>query len=216
MRHLFVASLAILAVLQPPAAAGMGGATPFRIVPGAYDKKAGERATGAAGPATGRVGLKGLSVAVEHLDPQARAAFARSIDPASPDPFGVPPGRPEFYTTFLVEFENQSGREVLFQPGNVALVTDRGEQQFPVDLTDLYRAAALREAEDPEATMRRIAPLIFDSSVTIQTGRRLSRLLVFGPLPPKWKEIRLLFSFLHIGSETDTVSLTFHKQVIGG
>jgi len=216
MRRFLAVPLAMLAVLQPAAAGAIGGATPFRIVPGAYDKKAGARATGAAGPATGRISLKGLTVAVAHLDPEARAAFARSLDPASPDPFRVPPGRPEFYTTFLVEFENQSGREVIFQPGNVALMTERGEQQSPVDITDLYRAAALRESEDPEAAMRRVAPLIFDSSVTIQPGRRLSRLLVFGPLPPKWKEIRLLFSFLHIGSETDTVSLAFHKQVIGG
>src|SRR5260221_8785849 len=42
---------------------------------------------------------------------------------------------------------------------------------------------------------------IFDLSTTIPQGQRLARLLVFGALPAKWKQLNLLFSFLQIGSE---------------
>ncbi len=139
----------------------------------------------------------------------------RKVAHAASDPFAVPPGRPEIYRAVRVAFDNQSGADVTFQPGNVVLLTDRKTQEFAIDLTDLYRVAARGDA-DPQSLIGNMAPLIFDSSTAIPKGRRIERLLIFGPLHPKWKELRLHFSFLQIGSETHTVSFTFHRQPLGG
>ena len=65
---------------------------------------------------------------------------------------------------------------------------------------------------DPEQTMDRIKPIIFDSTTTIPKGKTVERLLVFGPFPPKWKELQLQFSFLQVGTETHSASFNFHKQ----
>ena len=198
----------------PPAPGGAPAeSAPFRILPGPRPKKP---APAAGRRAASRTTVRGLTLEVEFLEPGDRAAFIRTLDPAADDPFAAPAGRPEAYHAFRLTFENDSGADVAFQPGNVLLITAPKEQQRPLDLTDLYRIAARAEGGDPEGAMARVAGLIYDSSITIPRGRRASRLVVFGPLPMKWKEFRLLFSFLQIGTETHTLSFTFHKQVLEG
>ena len=196
-----------------PAAAAAKAPAPFRILPGPYDK---DGPSGPGAPVASRFTLRGVTVAVELLLGESRAAFIKSLDPKATDPFAPPPGRPELYRTFLLAFENNAPVEVTFQPGNVVLVTDRDEQQFPIDTSALYLAEARRGVTDPQPVLDRVAPLIFESSTTIPSGGHLERLLVFGPLPEKWKEFRLHFSYLQIGPETHTVSFTFHKQPLKG
>ena len=207
---LAAAGLAATAGLAPPVWAGAPAA--YRIAAGRYDRK---RDALADAPPAIHFTLKGLTVLVEYLDPAARAAFISSLDPQAGDLFAPPPGRPQAYTAFRVDLDNASASDVTFQPGNVILSTDRKAHMFPVDLTDLYRVASRDENADADLLMRRVAPLIFDSSVTIRSGARLSRLLVFGPLPEKWREFGLHFSFIQIGTETHSLSFPFHKQASG-
>jgi hypothetical protein len=222
MPRIFATTLLLLVMMQPAPAtparanAAVKRTAPFHILPGAYPGRGRASEAPARGAAVSRFTIKGLTVLVEYLEPEGRAAFIRTIDPKAADPFAVPAGRPEFYHAFLVTFENQSPLDVSFQPGNVVLATDHKEQQFPIDLTDLYRTATRLEVDDPERAMQRAAPLIFDSSTTIPRGQRLSRLLVFGPLPSRWKEFHLHFSYLQIGAETHTLSFTFHRQPLEG
>ncbi len=189
----------------------------YRIFAGPYDKKA----KPGSGARVTRFSLKGLTVEVEFLEPAERAAFIRGIDPGAADPFAVAPGRPELFHAFRMEFDNRSSLPVTFQAGNVLLVTDRNEQQFAVDLTDLYRRAVNTEAINPEApnpetAIEEAARYIFDSSTTIPAGTKVSRLLVFGPLPEAWKEFRLHVSFLQLGAQTHTLSFAFHRQFVQG
>jgi hypothetical protein len=206
-------ALLCVAALAAAAAAAPSGRDAYRIAAGPYARKA----DGAAGPATGRHTVRGLSVAIEYLEPEARAAFVTALDGGA-DPFAVAPGRRELYHAFRVAFHNVSDTEVLFQAGNVLRIFDGGRRQdFPIDLTDLYRTAArAHDAADPDAMIARAAGIIFDSSTAIPRGGRLERLLVFGPPPEKWKEMRVLFSFLQIGTETHTVSFLFHRRPVKG
>lgn len=186
---------------------------PYRILPGPFNR----HATAAPdAPSARRFTTSGLTVEVAPLEHEERAAFIRTIKPGAGDPFATPAGRTERYHAFRVAFENDSGLAVIFQPGNVVLVTDRNTHQFPIDTPDLYLAAARAGAGDPQAMMDKAAAFIFDSSTRIPSGGRLSRLLVFGPLPEKWKEFRLDFSFLQIGTETRSLSFAFHKQIQEG
>ena len=210
-RAIALASLA--AILVGPAGASSGDQGSYRILAGPYSRKDVKAGTGH--PAA-RATLRGLTITVEFLEPGARAAFVKAIDPSMPDPFAARPGRPEIYSAFRVAFDNRSSADVQFQAGNVVMITDRKTQRFPVDLTDLYRVAAEVGVADPESTMDRIAPIIFDNSTTIPKGKTLERLLVFGPFPAKWKELQLHFSFLQIGTETHTASFNFHKQPLRG
>ena len=206
-RAFAAASIALL--LSGSAGASSRDADPYRVLAGPYSRK--EVKAGVGHPEA-RTTLKGLIITVEFLDPEARAAFVKSVAPSSPDPFAARPGRPEVYSAFHVAFDNRSPFDVQFQAGNVVMITDRKTQDFAVDLTDLYRVAEQVGAADPERTMDRIAPIIFDSTTTIPKGKTVERLLVFGPFPPKWKELQLQFSFLQIGTETRSASFNFHKQ----
>ncbi len=208
---IILACLVLLAV--GAAGASSRAQDPYRVLAGPYSRK---EIKAGIGQSAARARLKGLAITVEFLGPEARAAFVKSIAPALPDPFAVRPGRPEVYSAFRVAFDNQSPADAQFQAGNVVMILDRKTQDFPVDLTDLYRAAEEIGAADPERTIDRIAPIIFDSSTTIPKGRMIERLLVFGPFPERWKEFQLHFSFLQIGTETLTVSFMFHKQPLRG
>ena len=211
-RPIVAGSLVALA-LASLAWAGAKEPAPFRVLPGPYSRKAIE--SGVRSSTTSHFNVKGLAITVEFLEPDARAAFLRKATSGASDPFAVPPGRPEIYHAVRVAFENQSRADVVFQPGNVMLITDRKAPQYAIDLTDIYRAAAHAES-DTEQVFERLAPAMFDSSTEIPKGRTLERLLVFGPFPPKWKELRVNFSFLQIGAETHSVSFMFHKQPVGG
>lgn len=208
-----VVLVSLLPAAGTPAAASSREETPYRVLAGPYVKK--EVKAGVGQPAA-RATLKGVTITVEFLEAPARAAFVESIAPSMPDPFAARPGRPEIYSVFRVAFENRSPADVLFQAGNVVMITDRKTQDFPVDLTDLYHVAAEIGVADPETQMDRIAPLMFDGSTTIPKGQRIERLLVFGPFPAKWREFQLHFSFLQIGTETHTLSFNFHKQPLKG
>lgn len=205
--------LATLSCLLPAAGEPAGAVTkdqgPYLVIPGPYSRKSAR--TGPGDPVA-RAALLGVTIAVEYLQPADRAAFVKSIDPSMQDPFAARPGRPEAYSAFRVAIDNGSRADVQFQAGNVVLITDAKTQDFPVDLTDLYRGAEQAGLADPEQMIDRIAPLVFDSHTTIARGTKVARLLVFGPLPQKWKDLQLHFSFLEIGTETHTVSFRFHKQ----
>ena len=204
-------AVAILLAAAPAATARKKPPPPYRIVPGPYVKKAPPPADH---PAPSRFVLLGLTVLLDHLEPHDRFAFIADIDPQLGDPFGTPPGRPQRFLAFRVTFQNGSAGDVVFQPGNVILATDRQEHRFPVDLTDMYRIASARKVANPEEAMNRIAPIIFDSSTIIRQGEEITRLMVFRQLPEKWKEFGLHFSFIQINSETHTLSFSFHKHVL--
>jgi hypothetical protein len=210
IRAFVACALALPAVARASSAlAAPRDAGSYRVLAGVYSRK--DAKTGGGDPVA-RAALGELTIAVEYLEPGARAAFVRSIAPAMPDPFAVRPGRPEMYSVFRVSFNNRSGPDVQFRPQNVVLLTDRKTQEFPVDLTDLYRGAEMAGVSDPERVFERLGPIVFDSGTTIARGTSLERLLVFGPFPAKWRDLQLHFSFLQIGTETRTVSFNFHKQ----
>src|SRR5258705_2723650 len=131
------ASIALL--LSGAAGASSRDAGPYRVLAGPYSRK---DVKAGVGRPEARAALKGLIITVEFLDPEARAAFVKSVAPSMPDPFATRPGQPEIYSAFRVGFDNRSPFDVQFQAGNVVMITDRKTQSFAVDLTDLYRVAA--------------------------------------------------------------------------
>lgn len=184
---------------------------PFDIYAGAWVKPD-KDAPPAPGSKVARSNLKGVSVTVEYAPPARRAEFLKSIDAGIGDPFAPSPGRPDRVVAFIVTFNNQSREQLVFNPGNVAVVSDKGERAFPLDLTDMYIAAERQGAEDLQAVIDRSGSVMFDSSTVIPAGTGMTRLVVFRPIEGKWKQFQLHFAFLQIGRDTHTLSFTFHKR----
>jgi hypothetical protein len=159
-----------------------------------------------------RTAVKNVMVSVEYADPARREQYLKEIDAGFRDPFATP-GRPDRCLTFVVAFDNKAAEDVVFQPGNVVLITNRGEQAFPLDVTDFYLRAERTGAGDLQKVIDRTTEVIFDSSTTIPSGQKRVRLLAFRPIEGKWDQFQLHFSFLQVGSETHTMSFTFHKEL---
>lgn len=211
---LVVSSGILLQTIAPAQAAKP--APKYRIAAGAAPKKDPPKGSPAA-PATtvARANMKGVTVSVEYADAARRAEFLKTVDPKLVDPFAAVPGKPERALVFVVGFENDSDGELQFQPGNVVLMTDRGDRDFPLDLTDIYLGAERAKDQDLENVIDRTTRVMFDSATTIPPGGRKARLIAFKPLEnPKWKQFQVHFSFLQIAGETHTMSFTFHKQIL--
>lgn len=188
----------------------------YRIAAGAAPKKAPSKGSPATpGTTIVRATIEGLTVSVEYADAARRAEFLKTVDPNLIDPFKPAPGKPERALVFVVGFENNTGGEVQFQPGNVVLMTDRGDHEYPLDLTDIYLGAERAKDQDLENVIDRTTRVMFDSATTIPAGGRKARLLAFKPLEnPKWRQFQVHFSFLQIAGETHKMFFTFHKQLL--
>lgn len=185
---------------------------PFRIVAGVPPKKSPEGAP--AGSPVANTNLKGLAVTVEYADSARRAEFLAARGPDTTDPFATRPGQPERALTFIVAFANESSVGAVFQPGNVALITDKGERAFPLDLTDLYINAERAGVEDLQHVIDRTTAVLYDGSTQIRSGTRTARLLAFRPIEGKWKHFQVHFSYVQLGTETHTISFNFHKAYL--
>ena len=209
-----VVSVAFLDPIDPALAAKP--APKYRIAAGAAPRKDPPKGSPAP-PATtvARANAKGVTVSVEYADAARRAEFLKTVDPELVDPFAAVPGKPERAIVFVVGFQNDTDGEVQFQPGNVVLMTDRGDRDFPLDLTDVYIGAERAGNQDLENVIDRTTRVMFDSATTIPAGGRRARLLAFKPIEnPKWRQFQLHFSFLQIAGETHTMSFSFHKQLL--
>jgi len=200
-----------VALVLATVAAAATPAAPYEIYAGSWVKPS-KKAPPPPGVRIARTNMKGLAVSVEYAPPARRAEFLKSIGADIDDPFAAAPGRPDRVVAFIVTFNNQSRDQVVFNPGNVTLVTDKGESAFPLDMTDMYMSAEQHGVEDLQAVIDRSSAVMFDSSTVIPAGKGLSRLVVFRPIEGKWKQFKVHFSFLQIGRDTHTLSFNFHKR----
>jgi hypothetical protein len=209
----FTVSAALLDGNAP--AASTKPAPQYRIAAGAAPKKAPKDAAALPVTTIARSTIKGVTVSVEYADAARRAAFLKTVDPNLIDPFKPAAGKPERALVFVVGFENDTAGEVQFQPGNVMLVTDAGDHDHPLDLTDIYIGAERAGDQDLEHVIDRTTRVLYDSATTIPPGAHAARLIAFKPLDnPKWRQFSLEFSFLQIAGETHDVSFAFHKQIV--
>jgi hypothetical protein len=216
---------AALAVLFLPGPAGPGASgvafaaskppVPYDIYAGTWVKP-NDKAPPPPGVRIARSNLKGLAVTVEYATPARRAEFLKTIGADVADPFAVSPGRPDPVVAFIVTFDNKGRDQVVFNPGNVAMVTDKNERSFPLDMTDMYMSAERRGVEDLQAVIDNSSAVLFDSSTIIPSGGGMSRLVVFRLIEGKWKQFQVHFSYLQIGRDTHTLSFTFHKREAKG
>ena len=160
--------------------------------------------------------LKGLTVSVEVADQARRTEYLKSIDPGMGDLFPARAGRPDKRLAFIVTLANAGPDAVVFNPGNIALATDKGEHVFPLDQADFYMAAEQAKVADLQRVLDRTSMVLFDQSVLLEPGQDLTRIVLFKALETPWRQLQVHFSYVQIGSETHTLSFSFHKQENAG
>ena len=160
--------------------------------------------------------LKGLTVTVEVADQARRTEFLTSIDPGMGDLFPARAGRPDRRLAFIVTLENAGPEMVVFNPGNIAMATDKAEHVFPLDQADFYMAAEAAKVADLQRVLYRTSQVLFEQSVAIRPGEGVTRLVLFKALESKWQQLQVHFSYVQIGSDTHTMSFSFHKQTLEG
>jgi hypothetical protein len=201
------------AVLRPIAAAKPE--KPYVVYAGAFVKpKKGEPAPPKV--KTTKSFMKGLTVTVESADQVRRNEYLRSVDPGMGDLFPAQRGRPDRRLAFIVTFANSGPETVVFNPGNIALATDQGEHVFPLDQADFYMAAEQARVEDLQRVLDRTSMVLFDQSVSLRPGEGVTRIVLSKALENKWKQLQVHFSYVQIGSETHTLTFSFHKQEMEG
>lgn len=160
--------------------------------------------------------LKGLAVTVEVADQARRTEFLTSIDPGMGDLFPARAGRPDRRLAFIVTLENSGPEMVVFNPGNIAMATDKAEHVFPLDQADFYMAAEAAKVADLQRVLDRTSQVLFEQSVALRPGEGVTRLVLFKALESKWQQLQVHFSYVQIGSDTHTMSFSFHKQTLEG
>lgn len=156
--------------------------------------------------------LKGLTVTVEVADQVRRSEYLKSVDPGMGDLFPARAGRPDKRLAFIVTLANAGPEMVVFNPGNIALATDKGEHVFPLDQSDFYMAAEQAKVADLQRVLDRTSQVLFDQSVSLHPEQGLTRIVLFKALETKWKQLQVHFSYVQIGSETHTLTFSFHKE----
>ncbi len=185
---------------------------PYTVYAGAYTKPPKKGDPPPPKVKTAKSYLKGLTVTVEVADQTRRTEYLRSVDPGMGDLFPARAGRPDKRLAFIVTLANAGPDPVVFNPGNIALATDQGEHVFPLDQSDFYMAAEQAKVADLQRVLDRTSMVLFDQSVSLRPGEGLTRIVLFKALEAKWKQLQVHFSYVQIGSETHTLTFSFHKQ----
>ncbi|MEE8111708.1 MAG: hypothetical protein V3T54_03145 [Acidobacteriota bacterium] len=159
--------------------------------------------------------FQGLEIRVRFLDTSGRLAFLEERQPTFPDFFASDGLFPEEYQFFRVDLKNSGEEKVTFHPGNVVVITNKNDQEFPLDYTDFYRRLT-RKGGKTEKHLKQVPSLFYDGSLTLRPGESTSKLLAFPAPRRKWKRLQLYVSFLQLGTESHSFRFPFSRQAGAG
>jgi hypothetical protein len=147
-----------------------------------------------------------VHLGLQQLAGEDRARYLSEVVRQEGDPFAPrPAGSPEPFLVFLLSVENLSAETLLLSPGFATLSGQGGSpRESPLDPTLLGEALAADPAFTPELAAR-LAP----DTLTIDSGRRHSRLLVFPPLPRRTKTAIVVIPLVGAGNLAVEASFPF-------
>jgi hypothetical protein len=177
---------AAAAVAGPP----VGKEKRFRIA------GVGRDARGKAAPAESLTfRASGIRVTVQHLDGGERRAALASVLGREADLF--PEGGPgrRGHVVFTVEIDNQTEGDVIFEPGQGRLISDRLDAEFPMDYTRLHEILARVEGAP---SLEQVERAVFARAATVRPGGAVRKLLVFEePRDGRYRSLELRLGALH-------------------
>jgi hypothetical protein len=123
---------------------------------------------------------------LKELDDTERLNFIERTTGLAVDPFLGRPDQPPAYHTFLLVLENNSSGQLSFNPASCWLKTSREKVLLPRGVTDVSFNYRMTGRELPAAYGKALEA-IFDQTVTIDPGRKVSGLLVYERVPQNTK-----------------------------
>jgi hypothetical protein len=134
----------------------------------------------------------GLEIAVRYLDgPQRRSALS-SVLGRELALFTEPSESSKGHLVFALEIRNGGQAELLFEPGQSRLVTNKLDAEIPLDYTMLHMV--LSRSPHMEVSLEDLEDAVFSRATSVKPGGAVRKLLVFdSPMDPTYKkfEIRL-------------------------
>lgn len=137
-------------------------------------------------------------VSIRYLTPEeADAALATVVGDAGPL-FKPRTETSRGHLVFALQIENQGKADVIYEPGQGQLVTDRSDAEFPLDYTGLYRL--LSRLPDGAPSLEDVERAVYGRAVSIAPGGSVRKLLVFdGPRDAKFKKFEVRIGAIEFG-----------------
>ncbi len=111
------------------------------------------------------------------------------------------------YVVLRIEIENRSGKKMIFNPVHTALTTDAFDYKKPLEYTDFYELSSGKNDSVREREAQAMKGRFYDLTLTLMSGDKTSRVLIFPPLSKNSEKADLLIKDLYVG--TDTTELYF-------
>lgn len=142
----------------------------------------------------------GVRVAITYMDSERASRALGTMVEGDTSIFRPRTDSSPGHLVFAVEIDNQSGSDVLYQPGQGRLVTDRTDAKFPMDYTMLYRLLAGHPGGAPP--LEEVEKAVYSRAMTIRSGGSVRKLLVFeGPRDGKFKKLEVRVGALQVAEQ---------------
>jgi len=154
--------------------------------------------------------IGGVRMAIRYLDEPGRRGALASVPGLATDLF---PEKPEIgpgYLVFALELANGGAGDLIFEPGQGRLLTDRHDAEFPMDYTALYGLLTKRGPGAPR--LDEVERAVFSRATTIKPEGSVRKLLVFpGPRDGKFKRLEVRLGALHVPERDLDATFEFRR-----
>src|SRR5262249_39735306 len=117
---------------------------------------------------------QGIRLAIRYLEPADRIAAMSSVLGRDVDLFPGRDGPSPGYAAVAFQIENRGAEDLLFEPGQCRIVTDKFDAEFPLDYSELYSLLAREPGAAP--SLEEMKKVVFSESTTIKPGGAVRKL----------------------------------------
>ncbi|HEY3176697.1 MAG TPA: hypothetical protein VGK94_13160 [Candidatus Polarisedimenticolia bacterium] len=153
----------------------------------------------------------GATFEIGYLDAAARRAAIRSALGRDLD---LLPGKVDElhrgYVVFVLRVTNNSGEDLLFNPGHARLASDKQDVSMALDYSALYEGTHRLGPTAP--TLEEMGSILFDREATVRPGGSVRKLLAFeAPREDRFRELTVRLLEINLGAESFDVVFPFRK-----
>ncbi len=142
------------------------------------------------------VAQSGVRISIRYLDALKAGEAMASVIGGTAGIFKERTATTRGHLVFALQIENEGGFDLLFEPGQGRLITDRTDAEFPLDYTGLYELLRTMPGGAPD--LEDIEKAVYSRAVTIRSGGSIRKLLVFdGPRDERFKKLEIRIGVIH-------------------
>jgi len=152
----------------------------------------------------------GISLSMRYLDGPARTSALSSVLGREVDLFPERSASSRGYLVFVFEIRSRAVGDLIFEPGQGRLITNKYDVEFPMDYSSLYELLSHQPAGSP--SLEEVRKAVYSEATTIRPGGSIRKLLVFqGPKEDRWKTLQVRIGALHLTDGDVDTSFKFRK-----